>query len=47
VNRVVEVHGFSKKERIAALMKKVVEENTRKARAPREARDESGPGPTA
>ncbi|MEZ0228623.1 MAG: metallophosphoesterase [Planctomycetota bacterium] len=30
--RVVEVHGFSKKERLAALMQRIVEENTRKAR---------------
>ncbi len=37
--RVIEVHGFSKKERLAALMQRIVEENTKKAR-------EAGP-PTA
>lgn len=30
--RVIEVHGFSKKERLEALMKRVLEENTRAAR---------------
>jgi predicted phosphodiesterase len=43
--RILEVHAFSKKERIEELMRRVVEENTRAARAAREGPTASPPRP--